>query len=127
MIYQGANNPIRIWTSAGQDEITNMSVLLHDGSAEVKCWGYSDLTVTDGKIYAPLTESETLKFPDGTLTLEVKWSDADGTVHIEAARTIKVCKRMDTSIISTISENNDTDNTNDDPSDNDLGDTSNTP
>ena len=102
MIYQGSNSPIRVRISGSTSDVTNMSVLLHDGNSDVKNWEYSDLTISDDKIFAPLTEADTMEFPVGMLTLEIKWSDGSGIVHIEPTKSVKVIKRLDTAVISTV-------------------------
>lgn len=101
MIYQGSNSPIRIWISGAIDDVTNMSIMLHDGNTDVKVWEYADLDIKDNKIYAPLTEVETLAFPHGKLVLEIKWSDKDGIVHLEPTRNVNVIQRLDSTVIST--------------------------
>jgi len=127
MIYQGANSPIRIRISGSVSDVTNMSVLLHDGNSDVKNWEYNDLTISDEKIFAPLTEADTMEFPVGMLTLEIKWSDGNGIVHIEPTKLVKVIKRLDTAVISTVASN-ETDSQSDDGTDpsTDQGDDSET-
>jgi len=109
-MYQGSNSPLRIRISGDVAAMTNISVLLHDGTTDVKEWEMVDLTIEDGRIFAPLTEAETLAFPTGNLTLEVKWSDGDGIVHIEPLRMIRVEARLDKAVISTMAVNEEGDN-----------------
>lgn len=77
VIIKGQNTPIRV-RLGGEIEFENietLSVLLCTNKKEVKRWGREDVAFEENLLSLPLTEKETMFFPNGTALLLIKALD----------------------------------------------------
>ena len=58
-------------------------------------WGLNDIEIDDNVIYGPLTEEETMSFPPGVATLEIKWLTQDETIFHSDIIRIRISERND--------------------------------
>lgn len=84
MIIQGSNEPIVLEFDRDMSEVQKFSAVLFKQAkalstnsidSELKKWSREDAFIEDGKVILGLKEEETMKFPVGVATLEVKWLD----------------------------------------------------
>lgn len=79
-IIQGTNKPIVLVFSEKID-FASLEVSLNDFQKELKHWSLIDIILEDNLAVCGLSQSETVLFPTGKATLEVKWKAEDGIVE----------------------------------------------
>ena len=102
MITQGSNLPIYFSNiPISLDSINDISVFLctKDGVC-LKYWGKDDVTVSEGGIIAPVTQAESMRFPEGRVYAEIKFTDSTGTILPGIRAADYVSKRDDRTPLS---------------------------
>lgn len=99
MIIQGSNAPILLTFESSMDSITDFSAALVsrklvDKTSILKHWEKADIEVNETAVALPLTQEETMEFPSGVCSLEIKWVDEDN-VHFADVVNINVEHRAD--------------------------------
>ena len=82
MITQGSNLPLYFSNiPVSLDSINDISIFLctKDGIC-LKYWGKDDVTVSEDGIIAPITQAESMRFPEGRVYAEIKFTDDTGTI-----------------------------------------------
>lgn len=106
MIIQGSNAPILLTFGSNMESISDFSATLisrrlEDKDAILKQWRKEDVEIAGSDIILPLTQEETLAFPYGVHTLEVKWvNEDDGDILFADAVKIDIEKRVDKTTLS---------------------------
>lgn len=102
MITQGSNLPLYFSNiPVSLDSINDISVFLctKDGVC-LKYWGKDDVTVSEGGIIAPVTQAESMRFPEGRVYAEIKFTDSTGTILPGIRAADYVSKRDDRTPLS---------------------------
>lgn len=108
MIIQGSNAPIILCFEEEFERVSDISVaLIKDNRLNgrpnivVHRWGLEDIELHEDERTAicPLTQEETLSFPEGKALLEVKWLDSDGDVWMGCTVKTEIGKRFDKTIL----------------------------
>lgn len=99
MIIQGTNAPIIFTFSDPMDEILDIEISLYNDRVEMKHWSINDVTIEGPTITAPLTQEESIKFPAGKCSLEIKWMDAEGRVNFANNISNTIVSRHDKTIM----------------------------
>ena len=102
MITQGSNLPLYFSNiPVSLDSINDISVFLctKDGVC-LKYWGKDDVTVSEGGIIAPVTQAESMRFPEGRVFAELKFTDSTGTILPGVRVSDHVSKRDDRTPLS---------------------------
>lgn len=95
MIIQGSNEPVIVEFRVDH-EIKKVDIALFDDQDNlVKDWSFDGGDITDNTVVASLTEDETMAFPCGILTLEVKWLDGNDSIWHGNVITVRCSKRSD--------------------------------
>ena len=99
MIVQGSNEPIIIEFDF-ESNIKKVNIALFDNSSnKLKSWSFTDKDILDNVVIAPLSETETMNFPDGIIHLEVKWLDDDDVIWNTNVISVRCSKRDDKSLM----------------------------
>lgn len=95
-IIQGSNLPLT-FDIVHEVDIKSIRITLWHCRSKLKTWEKDDVEIDlENKVLtAPLTQKETLRFPAGEATVEVKWMDSEGIVHLSDVCTICICPRQD--------------------------------
>lgn len=104
MIIQGTNNPIIFNFSASMTTIADIEISLYNEEKELKHWTLGDVEIENEKIYAPLTQEETVLFPAGKCYFEVKWMDAFGRTNFAKQIPNTITLRNDKTIMEGAAE-----------------------
>ena len=102
MIIQGSNLPIVITFDEDMSSLVDwsMSLFMEDKRTKEQTllhhWGLHDITIDGVTISAPLTEEETMSFPVGVATLEIKWLTQDEIIFHSDVIRIRIAGRNDT-------------------------------
>ena len=81
MIIQGSNNPITLTFSEGVADIPTLVATLWEGSGQmIKRWNKADMGIDGEVVTLPLTEEETAALNGGSIALDVKGVDSDGSI-----------------------------------------------
>lgn len=90
MIIQGSNWPITFRFSSNMESVQDISVSLYTKEKEeLKHWSMEDLTISGAMVVAPITQEESMEFPSGDVSIEVKWlAEDDYIYHSTIKRTI---------------------------------------
>ena len=100
MIIQGSNSPVQVMFD-DLSSIVDYSIALiqlderHHTESVLKHWGTGDLEFDGNTVYAPLTEHETLSFPPGVVSLEIKWIDEDSDIYHTKVYRLRIAPRGD--------------------------------
>lgn len=98
MIIQGSNEPIIIEFDESIEAI-KMEMSLYTRNKELKHWSYSDLVISDKTVKAPLKESETMGYPVGDASVELKWKDQEGYNHFADILHTEIVPRRDKTLM----------------------------
>lgn len=102
MIIQGSNLPIVITFNEDMSSLVDwsMSLFMEDKRTKTHTllhhWGLNDVIIDGAVISGPLTEEETMNFPVGVATLEMKWLTPDDTIFHSDVIRIRISERNDT-------------------------------
>lgn len=102
MIIQGSNLPIIITFDEDMSSLVDWSMSLFMENKRTKeqtllrHWGLHDIAIDGATVSAPLTEEETVEFPVGVATLEMKWLTQDETIFHSDIIRIRIAERNDT-------------------------------
>lgn len=100
MIIQGTNNPIIFTFDKPMNTIADIEIsLIGSDNKELKHWTLDDVEIDGEHIYAPLKQEETIKFPAGKCSIEVKWMDALGRTNFAKNISNSILKRIDKTIM----------------------------
>lgn len=99
MLIQGTNAPITIEFDDDTSNILDMSVALVKDDKTLTHWSKEEINLEGVFAYCPLTQDKTMVLPTGYVTLEVKWTNKDGEVNFADLVTLKVEKRVDSTIL----------------------------
>ena len=81
MIIQGSNLPLYFSNiPVALDTIDDISILLcAEKGICLKHWGRDDITISEGGILAPITQAESMRFPEGRVYAEINpaWPSRD--------------------------------------------------
>lgn len=101
MIIQGSNSPIQVQF----DDVScirkySIALIMADERRRMenvilKHWDTDDLEFAGNTVYAPLTEQETLSFPPGVVSVEIKWIDDDGDIYHSKVFRERIAGRAD--------------------------------
>ena len=79
MIIQGTNNPLIFTFPEEMKSIKDIEICLYSENIELKHWTLTDIVFKDEyTIEAPLTQEESVLFPVGKCTIEIKYMDKTG-------------------------------------------------
>ena len=97
MIVQGSNLPLYFSNiPVSLDSIADISILLCAGKGIcLKHWGKDDITISEGGILAPITQAESMRFPEGRCSVEIKFTDKSGMAIPGFITSLHVSKRYD--------------------------------
>ena len=98
MITQGSNLPLyfsNIPISLDSIDDVSAGIYTQKDGKELKHWGKDDLTITENGIIAPLTQTESMSLPEGTVYAELKFTDNTGVILPGIRVRIYVSKRSD--------------------------------
>ena len=102
MIIQGSNNPITLAFSEDIADIPTLVATLWAGSGQmIKRWDKADMGIDGEVVTLPLTEEETAQLGGGSIALDVKGVDSDGSIVFWDEAGIRVLPRRDHSITLT--------------------------
>lgn len=95
-IIQGSNLPLT-FDIVDDIDIESIRITLWHCKSKLKTWERNDINIDlENKILlAPLTQKETIRFPAGEATVEVKWTDSEGIIHLSDICMIRICPRQD--------------------------------
>lgn len=101
-IYQGGNTPIIIEIEDDPMPVyTDLSASLYiDRLGELKHWSMEDMKFHEGKIILPLTQEETVKFPEGVSILSLKALGEEDNVIPYNELAINVLYKFDKTIMT---------------------------
>lgn len=95
MIIQGSNEPVVIEFRV-EHEIKKVNVAIFDEQDNlIKDWSFGSVDITNNTVVAPLTEQETMDFPVGILSLEIKWLDNDDNIWHSNVISFRCSERND--------------------------------
>ena len=99
MIIQGTNNPIIFTFATSMDAIRDIEISLYNDEIEMKHWTLNEVEISDTKVIAPLKQTESVKFPCGKCSIEIKWIDESGKTNFAKELKETVIKRRDHTIM----------------------------
>lgn len=94
-IIQGSNEPITIDFPEDVSNARKIEVHLYNELRKLKHWSKEELLISESTVIAPLTENETMNFPNSSAKLEVKWKDANGNNKFSEIVSINIVSRKD--------------------------------
>lgn len=102
MIIQGSNLPLYFSNiPVALDTIADISILLcAEKGICLKHWGKDDITISEGGILAPITQAESMRFPEGRCSAEIKFTDKSGMAIPGFITSLHVSKRYDRTPLS---------------------------
>lgn len=102
MITQGSNLPIYFSNiPISLDSINDISISLYTKEGIcLKYWGKDDVTISEDGIIAPITQAESMRFPEGRVYAEIKFTDSTGTILPGIRAADYVSKRDDRTPLS---------------------------
>ena len=99
MIIQGSNEPIYLIFDDVNDLPIDIAISLRNELTEFKHWGMGDITVEDMTYIAPISQAESLNWPEGPCVVEAKWMDSYGNTIFMPVRT-RIARWDDKTILS---------------------------
>lgn len=102
MIVQGSNLPLYFSNiPVSLDSIADISILLcAEKGICLKHWGKDDITISEAGILAPITQAESMRFPEGRCSVEIKFTDKSGMAIPGFITSLHVSKRYDRTPLS---------------------------
>ncbi len=92
---KGQNTPLTIVMSDNVDA-SKLHALLYGMTGELVHWTEENAQIEGNTITLPITEEESLTFPPGRATLEVKLLDSEGIVQFLEVFQLEIENRHDT-------------------------------
>ena len=77
---QGTNIPLKVIFDADVTDVPMLVITLWYRKTLLKRWDKEDMTIEKDTVYLPLEQTETMAFPDGSMTLEAKGLNESGQV-----------------------------------------------
>lgn len=99
MIIQGTNRPIVFTFEESMEDILDIEICLYSNNQEIKHWTLGDVDIDDNRIVCPLTQAETVLFPAGKCTIEVKWMNSYGETLFAKNLVNTIVERYDKTIM----------------------------
>ena len=82
MIIQGSNWPLTFRFKNDMSTVQDISVSLYaKDKTELKHWDMEDLQISGNMVVAPISQDESMLFPAGACSIEVKWLAADEYIY----------------------------------------------
>ena len=106
MIIQGSNEPIYlIFNDISSMPAGDMSVSLRNEIQEIKRWTLADAVISDGgcEFAFPVTQEESLDWPEGRCVIEAKWLDRDNNTMFIRIRE-EIVRWDDATILNEVEE-----------------------
>lgn len=99
MIIQGSNAPMLLIFDEDASCFSDLSVLLSRGGRKLRHWTMEDLQIDGSVVTVPLTQEETMVFPEGECTIEVKWLDSEGETQFAEVVRDTIAGRRDKTLL----------------------------
>lgn len=106
MIIQGSNNPLTLTFDESVEGIPSLVATLWAGmGVMIKRWDKTDMGIDGDVVTLPLTEEETAALHGGSIMLDVKGVDENGSIIFWDEAGLRVLPRRDHTIALTYTPN----------------------